>query len=119
MCPYARVNGLLTTVVELVGGLAVSIGAFAVGQGSNLTCVYIYVAAALRFSIDQAPGSHLNRDSIGHARVRDRFAVSCLAALVLGGTGPLSLDLLFAKLKSKTATASTAQSVSGEALRSR
>jgi len=111
--------GWVTIVVELVGGLAVSIGAFAVGQGSNLTCVYIYVAAALRFSIDQAPGSHLNRDSIGHARVRDRFAVSCLAALVLGGTGPLSLDLLFAKLKSKTATASTAQSVSGEALRSR
>ena len=77
--PIPGFTGWLTIVVELVGGLAVLLGAFvpwlsiALGQhsiGGNLTCVCIYAAAALQFLIDKAPGSHLNRGSIGHGRVR-------------------------------------------------
>jgi hypothetical protein len=75
--PIPGLMGWRTIAVELVGGLAMSIGArhfCAVGQhsiGSNLTWVCIYGAAVLRFPINQVPGSHLKLGSIGHARVRD------------------------------------------------
>ena len=68
-----RLMGWVTIVVELVGGLAVLMGAFvpwvSIPLAAILICVCIYAAAALRFPIDQAPGSHLKRGSIGHARV--------------------------------------------------
>jgi len=59
LCPCARVNGLgnhCRGTRRWLGG--VDWPFCAVGQhsiGSNLTCVYTYVAAALRFPIDQAP----------------------------------------------------------------
>ena len=37
----------------------------------------------------------------------DLLYVACLLTLVLGGTGPLSFDLFFAKLKTKHPMATT------------
>jgi putative oxidoreductase len=97
--------GWLTIVVELVGGLAVLLGAF-------VRWVSIPLAAILLVSVFTMllPYGFLSMKLEGVTATGVQFGtpgyevdllyLACLAALILGGTGPLSLDHIIAKLKS-------------------
>ena len=101
--------GWVTIVVELVGGLAVLMGAFvpwvsiplaAILFVSVFTVLLLYGFLSIKLQAVTSTGVQLGTPGYEI----DLLYLACLAALVLGGTGPLSLDLLFAKLKSKRAT---------------
>jgi putative oxidoreductase len=121
--PMPGFMGWVTIVVEVVGGLAVLLGAF-------VSWVSIPLAAILLVSVFTLllPYGFLSikLQGVTSTGVRlgtpgyevDLLYLACLAALVLGGTGPLSLDHLIAKFNSKRANTNREQNVSGEALRS-
>jgi len=122
--PVPGLMGWVTIVVELVGGLAVLIGAFVLWVSIPLAAILLVSIfmlmlpyGFLSIKLQAVTSTGIQLGTPGYEI--DLLYLASLAALVLGGTGPLSLDLLFAKLKSKRATLSTGQSVSGEALRSR
>ena len=122
--PVPALMGWITIVVELVGGLAVLIGAFVLWISIPLAAILLLSTFTLllpygflSLKLQEVTSTGIQLGTPGYEI--DLLYLACLAALGLGGTGPLSLDLLFAKLKSKRATPSTGQSVSGEALPSR
>jgi putative oxidoreductase len=100
--------GWINIVVELVGGLAVLMGAF-------VSLIRIPLAAILFVSVFTLlpPYSFLSIKLHGVTSTGiplgttgyevDLPYLACLAALILGGTGPLSLGHLIAKSKSKRA----------------
>ena len=104
--PMPGLMGWVTMVVELVGGLAVFMGA-------SVPWVSVPLAAILLVSIFTMllPNGFLSikLQAVTSTGVQlgtpgyeiDLLYLACLEALVLGGTEPLSLDLFFAKLKSR------------------
>jgi putative oxidoreductase len=72
-----------TILVEIVGGLAVLLGALVPLASIPMAAVLLVTAAGAQFG---PPGFETNL-----------LYLACLAALVLGGSGPLAIDGLLAK----------------------
>jgi putative oxidoreductase len=106
--PMPGFVGWLTIVVELVGGLAVLLGVFvpwvsipfaAILLLSVFTLLLPYGFLSIKLQGVTSTGVQLGTPGYEV----DLLYLACLAALILGGTGPLSLDHLIAKFKSKLA----------------
>jgi putative oxidoreductase len=98
--PLPAVMGWATIAVELVGGIAVLLGAF-VGWFSVPMGVILLVAA---FTVHLPNGfSSIKLLSVGPGGAQfgqpgyeaDLLYLACLAALVLGGAGPWAVDRLW------------------------
>ena len=100
--------GWVTIVVEVVGGLAVLLGAFVPWVSIPLAAILLVSVFTLllpygflSISLQGVTSTGIRLGTPGYEV--DLLYLACLAALVLGGTGPLSLDHLIAKLNSKRA----------------
>lgn len=94
----------VTIVVELVGGLAVLMGAFVRWVSIPLAAILFVslftVLLPYGFLSIKLQGATSNGVQLGTPGYEvDLVYLACLAALALGGTGPLSLDHLMAKFK--------------------
>ena len=93
--PYLAAK--LTILVELVGGLAVMLGAFVWAASIPLTIVLItamltvhlpYGFSSIKLIAVTAAGAQFGPPGYEV----DLLYIACLAALVLGGSGPLAID---------------------------
>ena len=106
--PMPGLMGWVTIVVELVGGLAVLMGAFVRWVSIPLAAILLVSVFAvllpygfLSIKLQAATSNGVQLGPPGYEV--DLVYLACLAALVLGGAGPLSLDDLIVKFKSKPA----------------
>lgn len=104
--PLPGLMGWITIIVELVGGLAVLMGAFARWVSIPLSAILL----VSMFSVLLPNGfTSIKLLAITSAGIQlgkpgyeiDLLYLACLTMMVLGGTGPLSLDLFFARCKSR------------------
>ena len=104
--PMPGLMGWITIIVELVGGLAILTGAFARWVSIPLSAILL----VSMFSILLPNGfTSVKLLAITSAGVQlgkpgyeiDLLYLASLTTIVLGGTGPLSLDLLLAERKSR------------------
>jgi putative oxidoreductase len=95
-----------TVVVELVGGFAVMVGAFvplAAGPMTVVLLVAIFTVhlpngfSSIKLQSVDAAGAHFGQPGYE----TDLLYMAGLAALVLGGPGPLALDRAFARRRSR------------------
>lgn len=95
--PLPAVMGWATIVIEVVGGLAVLLGAFVTWVSVPMAAILLVAA----FTVHLPNGfSSIKLLSVTAAGAQfgqpgyeaDLLYLACLAALVLGGTGPLALD---------------------------
>src|SRR5215472_14765839 len=112
--PAPHLMGWLTILVEIFGGLAVLLGAL-------VPLVSIPMAAVLlvaMFTVHLPYGfSSIKLQAVTAAGARfgppgfetDLLYLACLAALVLGGSGPLTIDGFLAKSRKITCTSSHAE----------
>jgi putative oxidoreductase len=100
--PWPHLVGWLTIAVEIFGGLAVLVGAL-VPLASIPMAIVLLTAM---FTVHLPYGfSSIKLQSVTPAGAQfgppgyetDLLYLACLAALVLGGSGPLSIDRLLAK----------------------
>ena len=107
--PAADVMAWATIVVELIGGLAVLLGAF-VPWVSMPMAVILLVAT---FTVHRPNGfSSIKLQAVTAAGPQfgqpgyeaDLLYLACLAALVVGGAGPLTVHGMHAKLKARRAS---------------
>jgi len=105
--PAPHLMAWVTIVTELVGGLAILLGAF-VSLVSLPLVVLLFVAI---FTVHLPYGfSSIKLMSVTAGRAQfgppgyecDLLYLACLAALVLGGSGPLAIDGLFGKWRANT-----------------
>jgi putative oxidoreductase len=102
--PAPGFMGWATILVELVGGFAVLTGAFI--PLVSLPMAAILLVAALRVHLPYGFSS-IKLQAVTAAGAQfgkpgyeiDLLYLACLATLLLGGSGPFSVDWLFAKLK--------------------
>jgi putative oxidoreductase len=106
--PMPQFMGWVTIVVELVGGLGVLLGTFVLWVSIPLAAILLVSIFTvllpygfLSIKLQAATSNGIQLGTPGYEV--DLVYLACLAALVLGGTGPLSLDHLIAKFKSKRA----------------
>jgi len=105
--PAPHLMAWLTILIEIAGGLAVLIGLviplFALPMAAVLLVAMFKVHLQYGFS-----SIKLISVTLGHAQFGppgyecDLLYLACLAALVLGGSGPLTLDGLFARRSGET-----------------
>jgi putative oxidoreductase len=95
--PAPYVTAKLTILVELVGGLAVMLGAFVWAASIPMTIVLItamltvhlpYGFSSIKLIAVTAAGAQFGPPGYEV----DMLYIACLAALVLGGSGPLAID---------------------------
>jgi len=107
--PAPQLSGWATILIELVGGFAVLVGAFiplvsvplaATLLGAMFTVHLPYGFISIKLQDVTAAGAQFGQPGYEV----DLLYLACLAALVLGGAGPLSVDGLLAKMSSKRAT---------------
>ena len=104
--PAPELMAWATIIVELVGGLAILIGAF-------VPLVSVPMAAILlvaTFTVHLPNGfSSIKLQAVTAAGAQfgqpgyetDLLYIACLAALVVGGSGPFAVDALLAKLRGR------------------
>ena len=95
--PAPHVMAWVTVLVELIGGLAVLLGAFV--WSFSIPMAAVLIVAALTVHLPYGFSSiKLIAVTAGGAQFGppgyevDLLYIACLAALVLGGSGPLSID---------------------------
>jgi putative oxidoreductase len=97
--PAPYLTAKLTILVELVGGLAVMLGAFVLAASIPMTIVLItamltvhlpYGFSSIKLIAVTAAGAQFGPPGYEV----DLLYIACLAALVLGGSGPLAIDSL-------------------------
>lgn len=105
--PAPEVMAWATILVELIGGLAVLVGAF-------VSIVSVPMAAILlvaTFTVHVPNGfSSIKLQAVTVAGAQfgqpgyetDLLYLACLATLVLGGSGPFAVDKLLAKVRSRS-----------------
>src|SRR5262245_39309951 len=107
--PAPKLSGWATILVELIGGFAVLVGALvplvsipmaATLLGAMFTVHLPYGFISIKLQDVTAAGPQFGQPGYEV----DLLYLACLAALMLGGTGPLSVDGLLAKTRSKRAT---------------
>jgi putative oxidoreductase len=95
--PAAEVMAWATIAVELVGGLAVLVGAFVVWAAVPMAVVLLVAAftvhlpngfSSIKLQAVTAAGAQFGQPGYE----TDLLYLACLAALVAGGSGPLALD---------------------------
>ena len=100
--PAPHLMGRLTILVEIVGGLAVLLGALvplasipmaAVLLVATITVHLPYGFSSVKLQAVTAAGAQFGPPGFE----TDLLYLACLAALVLGGSGPLAIDGLLAK----------------------
>ena len=105
--PAPHLMGWLTIVVETVGGLAVLLGALvplasipmaAVLLVATFTVHLPYGFSSIKLQAVTAAGAQFGPPGFE----TDLLYLACLAALVLGGSGPLAIDSLLAKRSETT-----------------
>ena len=103
--PMPELMGWITIIVELVGGLAILMGAFARWVSIPLSAILLVSIfwvllpngfTSIKLAAITSAGIEL--DKPGYEI--DLLYLACLTMMVLGGTGPLSLDRFFAERKS-------------------
>src|SRR6516164_2903060 len=100
--PAPHLMGWLTILVEIVGGLAVLLGALvplaSIPMAAVLLVAIITVHLPYGFSSIQLLAVTAAGAQFGPPGFEtDLFYLACLAALVLGGSGPLAIEGLLAK----------------------
>jgi putative oxidoreductase len=105
--PAPHLMGWLTILVEILGGLAVLLGALvplasipmvAVLLVATLTVHLPYGFSSIKLQAVTAAGAQFGPPGFE----TDLLYLACLAALVLGGSGPLAIDSLLAKRRETT-----------------
>src|SRR5438128_11843228 len=100
--PAPHLMGWLTILVEIVGGLAVLLGALvplasipmaAVLLVAMITVHLLYGFSSIKLQAVTAAGAQFGPPGFE----TDLLYLACLAALVLGGSGPLAIDGLLSK----------------------
>ena len=95
--PAPHLMSWVTIAVELAGGLAVLIGAFVVWASAPMAAVLVVAAltvhlpngfSSIKLVAVTAAGAQFGQPGYE----ADLLYLACLAALVLGGAGPLSVD---------------------------
>src|SRR6201987_5800807 len=102
--PAPHLMGWLTILVEIVGGLAVLSGALVPLASIPMAAVLLvaiftvhlpYGVSSIKLQAVTAAGAQFGPPGFE----TDLLFLACLAALVLGGSGPLAIDGLLAKRK--------------------
>ena len=102
--PAPELMSWATILVELIGGLAVIVGAFvpwvsvpmaAVLLVASFTVHLPYGFSSIKLQAVTAAGAQFGQPGFE----TDLLYLACLAALVLGGSGPLAVDGLLARLR--------------------
>lgn len=104
--PLPHVMGWATIVIESVGGLAVLMGAFVSLLSVPMGTILLVAAYTVHW---QYGFSSIKLQAVTEAGARfgqpgyeiDLLYLACLAALVLGGSGPLAVDGLRARRRSR------------------
>jgi putative oxidoreductase len=100
--PAPHVMAWLTILTELIGGLAVLLGAFiplvSLPMAAVLLVAMLTVHLPYGFSSIKLLGVTSGRAQFGPPGYEvDLLYLACLAALVLGGSGPMAIDRYFRK----------------------
>jgi putative oxidoreductase len=104
--PMPHVLGWLTIAVEILGGLAVLLGAFVPLASIPMAIVLLtamftvhlqYGFSSIKLQAITAAGAQFGPPGYE----TDLLYLACLAALVLGGSGPLSVDSFLSKRASE------------------
>ncbi len=104
--PAPHLMGWLTIAVEILGGLAVLLGAFVALAGIPMAIVLLtamftvhlqYGFSSIKLQAITAAGAQFGPPGYE----TDLLYLACLAALVLGGSGPLSIDTFLSKRASR------------------
>jgi putative oxidoreductase len=105
--PAPHLMGWLTILVEIVGGLAVVLGALVPLASIPMAAVLLvamftvhlpYGFSSIKLQAVTAAGAQFGPPGFE----TDLLYLACLAALVLGGSGPLAIDGLLAKRREIT-----------------
>jgi len=105
--PAPHLMGWLTIVVETVGGLAVLLGALVPMASIPMAAVLLvatftvhlpYGFSSIKLQAVTAAGAQFGPPGFE----TDLLYLACLAALVLGGSGPLAIDSLLVKHRETT-----------------
>ena len=101
--PAPHLMGWFTILTELIGGFAVLVGAFvplvSLPMAATLLTAMFTVHLPYGFLAIKLQAVTLAGPQFGQPGYElDLLYLACLAALVLGGSGPLALDGRFAKL---------------------
>src|SRR6201987_3238641 len=116
--PAPHFMGWLTILVELFGGLAVLLGALvplasipmaAVLLGAIITVHLPYGFSSIKLQAVTAAGAQFGPPGFE----TDLLYLACLVALVLGGSGPLSIERLMAKRRESAGSSSHADPSAG------
>src|ERR1700752_1000577 len=100
--PSPHLMGWLTILVEILGGLAVLLGALVPLASIPMAAVLLvavftvhlpYGFSSIKLQAVTAPGAQFGPPGFE----TDLLYLACLAALVLGGSGPLAIEGLLAK----------------------
>jgi putative oxidoreductase len=101
--PAPELMGWATIIVELVGGLAILIGAFVPLVSVPMTAILLVATftvhlpngfSSIKLQAVTAAGAQFGQPGYE----TDLLYLACLAALVMGGSGPFALDGLLAKV---------------------
>jgi putative oxidoreductase len=104
--PMPHMLGWLTIAVEILGGLAVLLGAFVPLASIPMAIVLLtamftvhlqYGFSSIKLQAITAAGAQFGPPGYE----TDLLYLACLAALVLGGSGPLSIDSFLSKRASR------------------
>jgi putative oxidoreductase len=113
--PAPHLMGWLTILVEIFGGLAVLLGALvplasipmaAVLLVATFTVHLPYGFSSIKLLAVTAAGAQFGPPGFE----TDLLYLACLAALVLGGSGPLAIDSVLAKRRERMRPSSRAES---------
>ena len=105
--PAPQLMAWLTIVVELLGGVAVLLGAFVALASIPMAALLLvailtvhlpYGFSSIKLQAVTAAGAQFGPPGFE----TDLLYLACLAALVLGGSGPLAIDGLLAKRREIT-----------------
>jgi putative oxidoreductase len=107
--PFPTLMGWATIAVELMGGAAVLMGALVPLVTLPMSAVMIVASIAVHlpfgFSSIKLRGVTADGPQFGPPGYETALLyLACMAALVLGGSGPLALDALFAKTRDRKST---------------
>lgn len=104
--PAPALLGWATIVVEIVGGLAVLLGAFIVWMSLPMAAILLVATftvhlpngfSSIKLQAVTAAGAQFGQPGYE----ADLLYLACLAALVLGGAGPLAVDAARARRASR------------------
>lgn len=107
--PAPELMGWATIIVELVGGLAILIGAFVPLVSVPMVAILLVATftvhlpngfSSIKLQAVTAAGAQFGQPGYE----TDLLYLACLAALVMGGSGPFALDGLLAKVRARRGT---------------